>query len=129
MKGNLSEAKTIPFISIEHKASRAGSQSPHLAIKVQNPTKMKQKISIVDNVYGKAIMEVTLKPNSIERIAYPTENHCWYDVTMTSDQCVSFSLQAAGRIELNAEQNFQAVTDPELGNFDQLPSLKKLQRA
>ena len=112
-----------------HKASRTGTQSPHLEIKVQNPTKMKQKISIVDNMYGKPKRQLTLKPNSVERIAYQTENNCWYDMTITSDECVYFSLQAAGRIELNTEQNFQAVTDPELGNFDQLPSLKKLRKA
>ncbi|WP_318515830.1 phosphocholine-specific phospholipase C [Photobacterium leiognathi] len=128
VKGFTSEHKAMPLINITHKASRVGNNEAHLSIRIENSTKEPQVITITDNVYGKKPVVLTIKPKQVEHIAYKTRKHCWYDLTFTADNCRYFSLQAAGRIEVNNKHNFKAVTDPELGNFGNDMELASLLR-
>ncbi|KJF93759.1 phosphocholine-specific phospholipase C [Photobacterium angustum] len=117
VKGLTSEHREMPIVSIVHKESRAGHATPHLSIKIENHSKQTQVITITDNIYGKDPVEFKIKAGKVEHIAYKTCKHCWYDLSITADNCEYFSLQAAGRIEMNHKHNFKAVTDPEMGNF------------
>ncbi|WP_419206303.1 phosphocholine-specific phospholipase C [Photobacterium leiognathi] len=128
VKGFTGEHKAMPLIDITHKASRVGNNEAHLSIRIENSTKEPQVITITDNVYGKKPVVLTIKPKQVEHIAYKTRKHCWYDLTFTADSCRYFSLQAAGRIEVNNKHNFKAVTDPELGNFGNDMELASLHR-
>ena len=69
----------------------------------------------------------TVKSGKVEHIRYKVKKHNWYDILITSSTSSNFSLQAAGRIEIDHEHNFKACTDPEMGNFSQEPELIALQ--
>lgn len=129
VKGNTLEHKEMPHISIEHKKNRVGRSEPHLSIKIENRSKLAQEITIADNVYGKKSQTLTIKSGKVEHIRYKTKNHNWYDILITSSTSSDFSLQAAGRIEVNHSKNFKACTDPAMGNFSQEPSLMALQNS
>ncbi|CEO42143.1 phospholipase C, phosphocholine-specific [Photobacterium kishitanii] len=126
IKANTSDHQELPLIEIRHKALRGHKQRPHLAVKIINPSDQDTIIVVKDNSYGNKTEKHRIKAGKTEHIELKLNKHCWYDVTITLKQQPNFSLQAAGRVEQQHRHNYQACSDPQMGNLSNTPELEAL---